>query len=147
MEYTYSLPLWLSEGGRPSQDPSQSFASLLRTGLVAWHLGGSPGAPDWPAGPPPGPWEVRHVAGICGHSSGMRGTGAAHSVKHFLGCVSSSPHQSWESIWCTEQGRNSWSGRRLCSDGLCAAPDAGRPFAGWCPLCIWLIPYGSLGGS
>ena len=50
--------------------------------------------------------------------------------KHFLGCVSSSPHQSRESIWCTEQGRNEWSGRGLCSDGLCAAPHAGRTFAG-----------------
>lgn len=72
-------------------------------------------------------WQVSAVTALGGGASGCS------LCKHFLGCVSSSPHQSQESIWCMEQGRNAWSGRGLCSDRLCAAPDAGRPF-------VWVMP-------
>ena len=72
-------------------------------------------------------WQASAVTALGGGASGCS------LCKHFLGCVSSSPHQSQESIWCMEQGRNAWSGRGLCSDRLCAAPDAGRPF-------VWVMP-------
>lgn len=48
--------------------------------------------------------------------------------KHFLGRISSFHCQSQESIWCTEQGGNAWSGRRPGSGGLCSVPDVGKPF-------------------
>ena len=54
----------------PPRTPARPFASLLRTGLMALHLRGSPVALNWPISPPSHPWEVQHVAGIIVHGFG-----------------------------------------------------------------------------